>query len=94
MNRADCNDKPPAVDSKARQPERKERKKEMTKEMTHKTIERLAQEMWSNNLQEFAKYDPSDKEVELFATEMLWEITAELNRWLKEDVDEEEEEAE
>ena len=64
----------------------------MTKEMTHKTIERLAQQMWSDNLQEFAKYDPSDKELELFATEMLWEITAELNRWLWEDVAESEEE--
>lgn len=62
--------------------------------MIKKTIEKLAQEMWSDNLQEFAKYDPSDKELELFATEMLWEITAELNRWLKEDIDESEEDAE
>lgn len=59
--------------------------------MTDTTIEKLAQQMWSDNLQEFSKYDPSDKELELFATEMLWEITAELNRWLKEDIDEEEE---
>lgn len=60
--------------------------------MTKATIERLAQQMWSNNLQEFAKYDPSDKELELFATEMLWEVTAELNCWLQDDIAESEEE--
>ncbi len=69
-------------------------KGKMTKEMTVDYIERLAQEMWSDNLLEFAKYDASDKELELFATEMLWNITADLNRWLKEDIDESEEDAE
>ena len=61
--------------------------------MTNTTIEKIAKQMWSDNLQEFVKYNnPSCKEMELFASEMLWEITAELNEWLRVDIDESEEE--
>lgn len=56
--------------------------------MSNKTIEELAQQMWNDILQEFAKYDPTEKEMELFATEMLWQITADLNLWIKEDIEE------
>lgn len=56
--------------------------------MTNGKIEQLAQQLWSDSLDEFAKYDPTEKEMELFATEMVWEITAHLNRWIKEDIEE------
>ena len=52
------------------------------------TIAEIARQMWVDNLVELAKYDPTEKEMELFATEMLWQITADLNRWIKEDIEE------
>lgn len=56
--------------------------------MTNGKIEELAKNLWDKSLVEFLKYDPSEKETELFATEMLWEISAHLNRWIKEDIEE------
>ena len=57
--------------------------------MSNVTIKEIAQQAWSDILQEFAEeYDPTEKEMELFATEMLWQITADLNLWIKEDIEE------